>query len=171
MSAQSNGIGTPGRNEPCEEHSMLLCRLCNRTVKAPFGSTRSPLKKSQGSTRHIRQRDYLALVGKAKSDQRGRCIGHIVDVEHECEGPFDAMHMVDQQRIVTVLGEGSEALTDNRLVVYGCRFIHGSFDNWSGDFRDPEDRAHLMRAAHPGLKVAVRHYGLEAELDRKIYGA
>ena len=50
----------------CDTHQMPYCRECTRTVKAPFGSVRKPLeKKSSGSTRYIRQADYLKCIGNA----------------------------------------------------------------------------------------------------------
>lgn len=113
----------------CAAHSMPYCRICTREVKPPFGSVKKPLAKKQ-SSRHIKQADYLALIGSAKAAQAGRCAGHVVDPSHECEvgDPFDACHIIPQQALVKELGEGTPALIDPRNVIYACRSIHAQLD-------------------------------------------
>lgn len=148
--------GAPGQRQP--------------KTKPPFGSVRKPLAKKQ-SSRHIKQADYLALIGSAKASQGGRCLGHIAGIEHDCTDPFDFIHAVDQQAIVRKLGEGHPALTDPRLGGYACRFIHGSFDHWSGPLREVEARANFVPLIHPDIYDAAKEYGLDGELDRKVAGA
>ena len=169
MSAQSNGIGTPGRNEPCEEHSMLLCRLCNRTEKPKFGTVRKPLK-AKPQSRHIRQADYLSAIGKAKARQGGVCVGLLAGIDHECT-EMEWLHGVDQRTLVGKLGPDTPALTDDRIGAYGCRWVNGSLDEWRGPLRDTDTRLHLLTFWHPEFDAAVIEYGLEVEAERKWEGA
>lgn len=135
----------------CAAHSLPLCRECNRTQKAPFGTERKPLKTKR-STRHIRQGDYLKLIGQAKSAQSGRCAGLIADPRHECApgDPFDACHVVSQQTLVKAFGEGCPALTDPRNVLYACRSIHSKLDS-----------GHLELFRPAGFTAFCREHGIE----------
>jgi hypothetical protein len=154
----------------CEAHSIPLCRTCTKTVKAPFGQgPRKPLKKSTGQ-RHIRQADYLSAIGKAKARQGGVCVGLLAGIEHDCT-EMEWLHVVDQKVLVSKLGPETPALTDDRMGMYGCRFINGSFDEWRGELREIDTRQNLITYAHPELLTAIAHYGLGVELERKIQGA
>lgn len=176
----------------CSEHSMPFCRECTKAtddrieipgstlkMRPPKVKERKPLKRSAKTTdrsmcsnpRHIRQGDYLSMVGQAKASQNGRCVGHRAGIDHDCTDPFDFAHLVKQQSIVREHGEGHPALTDPRLGVYACRFIHSSFDGWSGELRDPVTRMALVAQAHPDLDAALDEYGLRAYFDREVMGA
>lgn len=155
----------------CTEHAMPFCRECTKTVKAPFGKgPKKPMKKPQGSSRYIRQSDYLSAIGKAKARQGGVCVGLLAGIDHECD-QMEWLHTVDQRTIASKLGDDCPLLTDDRIGMYGCRFINGSLDEWRGPLKDIDTREHLMTFAHPDLADALAEYGLEVEFERKVYGA
>lgn len=141
-----------------------------KRTKAPFGTARSNLRQNR-KPRHIGTADYLRLIGAAKSIQGGRCIGHLAGITHECEDPFDAMHLIPQRTLVSKFGEGHESLTDERLCIFGCRTIHGSFDEWRGVLKTPAVRNDIRSNAHPDFETAVTEYGLENEANRIFDGA
>lgn len=161
----------------CTLHELERCPLCKESThsdfkpKPRFGTVRKPLeKKSSGSTRYIRQADYLKQIGKAKARQGGVCVGLLAGIEHDCT-EMEWLHVVDQKVLAGKLGPDTPALTDERMGMYGCRFINGSFDEWRGPLRDIDERENLMLYAHPDLHTAVAEYGLEVEYERKIEGA
>lgn len=139
------------------------------STKPPFGTHRKPLGRPKKS-RHIRQGDYLRLVGVSKALQGGRCVGLLAGIEHECDD-FQFLHFVDQQQIVKILGEGHPALTDERLGAYGCQWMNNSLDEWRGPLREIEARNRVRAEAHPEFEAALAEYGLENAADRKFDGA
>lgn len=160
MSARSNGIGVPDR-----------APVTQRPPKkeSTFGKRSKGLRRSK-PRRHINQADYLRCIGAAKARQGGRCVGLLAGIDHECDR-MEWLHFVDQTVIANKLGEGSAALTDDRIGAYGCRWLNGSLDNWRGPLRNPELRRHLRTFAHPDFEEALVEYGLEVEADRKFNGA
>lgn len=95
MSAQSNGIGTPGRNELCVEHSMLLCRLCNRVEKPKFGTVRKPIKRSQS------KRQKMSADAKVQDVMLGKGRCWLCDYSHHTctDGKSQRAHIIPQQTI------------------------------------------------------------------------
>jgi hypothetical protein len=164
----------------CEIHGIdggeRGCPLCithlTKPKKAPFGTVRHELKKNSasGSGRYIKASDYLKCIGKAKARQSGVCVGLLAGIEHDCT-EMEWLHVVDQKVLAGKLGPDTPALTDERMGMYGCRFINGSFDEWRGPLRQIDERENLMLYAHPELHTAIAEYELQVEYERKIEGA
>ena len=142
---------------------------------------RSPLKRKK-IKRHVSSVDMADLKTKVALRDKGICIGIRAGIEHACKFPVDPEHLVEQRQIVRYLGEGSPALTDERLVTYCCRWLNGALHDYhylklATDLKrsdltnlekDERARASIRRHAPEGFEEAVKEYKLEIPAEQKL---
>ena len=141
---------------------------------------RSPLKRKRAK-RPMSAAGYALLKTTVAARDGNLCIGIRAGIEHACNLPQDAEHLVEQ-RDIRQIPEADKALADARLATYCCRNLNGALHTYAWlklavDHRrkdltniekDQRARAAIRRCAPIGFEDAVREYGLETPADRKL---
>ena len=167
----------------CPTHGISIgeagCSLCPKSreerrggkVKVRGSSLRvDPKKKLKTTGRPERYMDadsmQVLLDAVAKRDGFV-CFASRLDPAHNCDGDFDAAHLVEQRN----LGANHPAIAEPAICLYACRFAHTQLDHWQGPFVNVSMRRKVRELAGDEFEELVFRHDLGVLADRFFEGA